>query len=431
MSAYSESLFDTSFANSSFADISSSEAELRPVYMGELPEFYVVEEGDTLWGISYFFNIEMEVLAELNHLSESDIHRLGVGQKIRLQGEPAQANLSMQIRLVDAVGMPIKRPRVKVFADAEWSDYVGDIEGYLPPLIIEKPQYGLHIDFYNIAQKWETVHQSEALPWGVFDLTLFSGDVLVEVPLLPLAGVQQNTAAAVKAHIQNHQQQAAAQAKQETPVLKSKHAEAPASKPQTPVRVDTRVEQGKPSVDIAFKNVEGGLALYGPYNENYRPLILEAAKKHKLAPWQVAALIQVECHKEMKPVSSTLKNGEKKTSLMEQWHNLCRDLKSDAAQGLCQCRGAAWMDIAVNPNSALHAKLLQMYQIKGLQLGFRKKKDAPGSGEITQDKQKSTDGSKYLFSENGKEIPREEFLALRGDEALSIDGGCIYGLNLL
>ncbi len=172
--------------------------------------------------------------------------------------------------------------------------------------------------------------------------------MLVEVPLLPLTGVQQNTAAAVKAHIKNHQQQEATQAKQETPALKSKHAEAPAPKPQTPVRVDTRVEQGKPSVDIAFTNVEGGLALYGPYNENYRPLILEAAKKHKLAPWLVAALIQVECHKEMKPVSSTLKNGEKKTSLMEQWHNLCGNLKGDAAQGLCQCMGPAWMDIAVN-----------------------------------------------------------------------------------
>ena len=243
MSAYSEIPLDDTFET----------AEPRPVYMGELPLFYEVEEGDTLWGISHFFNIEMEVLVELNHLSESDVHRLGVGQRIRLHGEPIEPNLSMQIRLLDAVGMPIKRPRVKVFADAEWAEYVGDADGYLPPLVIEKPQYGLHIDFYNIAEQWETIHQSEVLPWGVLDLTLFSGDVLVEVPLLPLPGVQQNTSAAVKAHIDNHHKQEVAKAKQQTPVLQSQQAVAPASQPKTPVRIDTRTEKGLPSVDIAFQ----------------------------------------------------------------------------------------------------------------------------------------------------------------------------------
>ena len=64
--------------------------------------YYIVKNGDTLWGISRKFNITVKKIAEINELDTSMIHKIRIGQKIYInEKNKINAEVVLKIILLD------------------------------------------------------------------------------------------------------------------------------------------------------------------------------------------------------------------------------------------------------------------------------------------------------------------------------------------
>jgi murein DD-endopeptidase MepM/ murein hydrolase activator NlpD len=359
---------------------------------------YVVKRGDTLWGISRKLDVSIDQLALINDLGGRKRHMLQIGQRLELPGGGASSvDTELELRILDLAFRPIKRPRLKLDFDGATKEMVGDDHGHVGPVKVDDHAKGLSVWFRHLDGRELLIARHETLPMGRKRLTLTSRQMLVNGKYWFKKGTPVETSADVKREVRRARPEphlpspnaAAGSASKAPPTAKS----APA-----PVLRQTRVEGGNPQHAVGAVFTEENLLL-SPPNEKYRRLLIDIAKRHKLTPQALAALINAE--------ASKLKSGE--------W-NANAKAESSSAAGLTQFLNRTWLEVATDRRSAVNQTLKARFgfeQVNGEWTGSDKNKKYSIHGKT---------GTKKT------PIAANSILPWRFQPAYSIDAAAVYGL---
>ena len=62
---------------------------------------HIVRKGDTLWGVSRHYRVDMAQLIALNNLQSGSQHSLQIGQRIKLPGVGEAPDTELLLRILD------------------------------------------------------------------------------------------------------------------------------------------------------------------------------------------------------------------------------------------------------------------------------------------------------------------------------------------
>lgn len=367
---------------------------------------HVVKSGDTLWGISHHYNVNIDQLARINNLHGKRRHMLQIGQLIKLpDGDSTDTELSL--RILDLAFRPIKRAKLRLEFDGKQVELVANEQGEVGPIEIHDHAKGIKVHFRGLDGEYALIADHETLPLGRKRLTLTSRKMVVHGKYWVEQGAQRKDSGDVRREIRNThpaphinpgegrpaairqgsgsatgsgRPAASGQGRNPKPtnaatpsaskpepglwaritdaasdgfdwlIGNDKSAAAPtvsssasAKQEPRPVTTQTRVEGGKPQHAIGAVFAEGNLYLT-PANEKYRKLLIAIARKHGLTPHALAALINAE--------ASKLDSGE--------WNANARAGSSSAA-GLTQFLNLTWLQVTTDRRSAVNQKLKADY----------------------------------------------------------------------
>ena len=365
---------------------------------------HAVKSGDTLWGISNHYNVNIDQLARLNNLHGKRRHMLQIGQLIKLPTDADSIDTELSLRILDLAFRPIKRAKLRLEFDGKRVELAANELGEVGPVNIHDHANGLKVHFCGLDGKYVLIADHETLPIGRKRLTLTSRRMVVHGKYWAEQGTQRKASGDVRreiksAHAEPHinpgdgqptasgqkagqasrpgrtvssssngatklrTQGASSTAKAEPGIWTrisnavgdgfdwltgddetstSAHS-TPAKPAPRPVIAQTRVEDGKPLHAIGAVFAEANLYLT-PANEKYRKLLIAIAKEHGLTPHALAALINAE--------ASKLDNGE--------W-NANAKAGSSSAAGLTQFLNLTWLQVATDRRSAVNQKLKADY----------------------------------------------------------------------
>lgn len=164
---------------------------------------HIVKRGDTLWGISRHYQVEMSLLAEINGLRGRQQHALQIGQQIRLP-DPAQAEADseLSLRILDLAFRPINRAKLKLEYDDKTVEVVGNSEGEVGPILIDDHAKGLKVRFRELDGDYVLIADHKTLPLGRKRLTLTSRKMLVRGNYLHQEGSQRQAAGDARREVQ-------------------------------------------------------------------------------------------------------------------------------------------------------------------------------------------------------------------------------------
>ena len=403
---------------------------------------YTVVKGDTLWGISQHYGVDMDQLIALNGLTGRKQHNLSIGQSIRLPDAQQTPDTLLTLRVLDLAFRPINRAKLKLEYDGKSEELVGDAKGEAGPIAINDHAKGIKVYFRGLDGTYALIANHKALPLGQKRLTLTSRKMLVrgnyafqsgsqrkstedvrgdvkrvnrDAHITPSAGATSTstTATATTSKTSTSQnddepglldQAATAVSDLWSRLTSARKAAAAPSKPTpAPVLKQTRVEGGQPTQVIGALFTEENLRLT-PANEKYRKIILDVSKRHDMTPQAMAAVINAE--------AAQTGDGE--------WNANSRASTSSAA-GLTQFLNDSWLDMATEPRSLVNQKL----------------KRENGYEQVNAAYAENAKGRRYLdyiygkIGEKTTRIDSEPVLALRFDPEMSIDTGALYAVKNL
>lgn len=276
---------------------------------------YIVKTGDSLWKIAKRQGTTVDILVHLNHLKGKQVHDLKVGQRLRLPDQNTKTPdslLTLQFRSLDFKQFTPKN--VKVEHDGDTSVHeLGSLTSLA--LTVRDHAMGLKVWLEDIDKKMVQVLDETTLPLGNWNVAIDSRKLKIAGNLLPEKGKPQATTADVKKSLTQHAQATSGTTAQE----------------------QTRTEQGEPVHALATIYTSENLRLL-PGNEQYRALLIEAAKKHGQTPQSLSAMLNAE--------AALQKDGT--------WIERSNEDSPNDAQGLAQFFPAGWSGVFGEPDSLLH-----------------------------------------------------------------------------
>jgi murein DD-endopeptidase MepM/ murein hydrolase activator NlpD len=276
---------------------------------------YIVKSGDSLWKIANRNGTTVAILAHLNHLKGKQLHSLKIGQHLRLPGDDVttpDSFLTLKFRGLDFAEFTPKK--VKVECDGKSTEHDMTLLKSLAVTVSDHAQ-GLKVWIEDIDKKMVQVMDEARLPFGKWDVAIDSRKVQIAGNLLLKKGKAESTTEDVKKTVTQNAQAGSGQTAQE----------------------QIRTEQGTPVHALATIYTSENLRLL-PGNEQFRALVIAAAKKHDLTPQSLAALIDAEAAKKL--------DGT--------WLENSNASNPSAAQGLAQFFEAGWTDVFNSSDSLLN-----------------------------------------------------------------------------
>ena len=90
---------------------------------------HTVKNGDTLWGISRHYDVDMQQLIAMNNLRGSKQHHLQIGQEVKLPDGADEPDTELSLRILDLSFRPISRAKLKLEYDGKSEEVVGEAQG--------------------------------------------------------------------------------------------------------------------------------------------------------------------------------------------------------------------------------------------------------------------------------------------------------------
>lgn len=389
---------------------------------------HTVKKGDTLWGISRHYDVDMQQLIAMNNLRGSKPHHLQIGQEVNLPDDADEPDTELSLRIFDLSSRPISRAKLKLEYDGKSVEVVGDAQGEVGPIYIGDHAKGIKVHFRGLDGNYVLIADHKSLPMGCKRLTLTSRKMLMRGNYLYQEGAQRTSIHDVRRdvkrinpdpHIKPGQASglgagttaapSAARAPK-SPLPKPASTPLPQESgllnkaPPTPVLIQTRIEGGQPTQIVGALFAEENLKLV-PANEKYRKILIDVARRRGMTPHTLAAVINAEAAKDQK-TGEWLANSKASTS---------------SAAGLTQFLEDSWLELATDKRSLVNQKLKREH----------------GYEQINAEYGQNLKGKRYLdyiYGKIGKEkhkISRSSVLPLRFDPEHSIDAGALYAIKNL
>jgi len=253
------------------------------------PRYYIVKKGDSLWGIARHFGCTVEELADRNGLHGKQKSLIQVGQKIYLPGgdEEVPADLRLHIRIIGLSSKPLRHIPVMLTFDGKEMETKTDDDGWVEVIEIQDHSKGLKIEYQSYVNEWEEIFDLKTLPLGEKVLQVNVMTDLLKGVTVRRNGPELLVDAKVPKEVRKNTPQPAPPTKPRTPL-----PEVPAA----PVTINTRTSGGMPTTVYAPVFAEENLYLKKG-NEKFRKAIIESAKRYKLTPHALAAIIHAEAGK--------------------------------------------------------------------------------------------------------------------------------------
>ena len=299
---------------------------------------YSVKRGDTLWGISRKTGVEINSLARLNNLHGKAVHRLQVGQRIKLPTTSGNHDTELTLQILDIKFAPIKNAHLKLEYDGKTQEIKADADGLVSGILIDDHSKGLKVHFRGIDGTFSLIASHATLPLGRKNLTLTSRTMMVKGNYAIKPGAQWQAKKVIPAQIRTTNKEV--HIKPQGPLPKPSQ---PGGEPKPFVK-ETRVEGGTPLHAAAAIFTEANLLL-SPANEKYRKLIITSAERYGFTPQALTALIDAEADKS--------KNGWKADSVN----------KATGAAGLTQFLRGTWLEMVAEPRSLMNQRLQNEHKI--------------------------------------------------------------------
>lgn len=380
--------------------------------MSDAKKVHVVKQGDSLWGISRHYDVDINRLARLNHLEGRQRHMLRIGQVVEIPDDSEGPDTELTLRILDLAFRPIKRAKLKLEFDGGSKEIVANDEGETDVILIDDHAKGLKVHFKSLDGQYQLIADHKALPTGRKRLTLTSRKMVVHGNYLPQQGAQRRTSTDVARDVKGansdphitpgegqrsagvgaaggEPRAAGSTGKPSTsgvstkPVPKpdpknsgpetnawddfmesasnawddlvswgsayaSPSPQPPLKKPPEPVVLQTRIEEGRPLQAIGAVFAEDNLHL-APANEVYRKILIATAKKYDFTSQVVAAVINAEAAKRRK-------DGY---WLPDSYNS------NSGAGGLTQFLMSTWLQCCADKRSLMHPVLKETYDPEG------------------------------------------------------------------
>lgn len=249
--------------------------------------YYVVKQGDSLWGIAKHFGYSIQQLAERNGLTGKRMNLISIGQRIYFPGNDSSPDLTLNVQLIGLNSKSLRQVNVELEYDTIITETKTDDDGWLHKLDIQDHAKGLKISFENYEGKWQTVFDEKRLPPGDKILKVNVMTDLVKGRTFRKDGSMIMADKQIGSEVRNKTPQ---------PAVATRPRKQLPDVPAAPILMETRTSNGIPIVINAplFSDEN----LYLPKgNEKFRKAIIEAARKYNLTPHALAAIINAEAAK--------------------------------------------------------------------------------------------------------------------------------------
>lgn len=431
---------------------------------------HIVKRGDTLWGISRHYHVEMALVAEINGLLGRQQHALQIGQQIWLP-DPAQdeADTELSLRILDLAFRPINRAKLKLAFDDKVIEVVGNGEGEVGPVRIDDHAKGLRVYFQDIDGKHVLIADHKTLPLGRKRLTLTSRKMLVRGNHLHQEGSQRQATGDAKRevrrgnegrHIEPTQGKGGSTttAPRNSPVAAGGGGAAPQRPPPTggadePGLVE-RMGQFAEEAWVWFTGDKRENAAVSPHGQAKstaggarptRPLPEPVSKQTRVEggkPTHVVGALFAEENLKLLPaneqyrkiiISVAKRHGLTPQALAAvinaeaakdyrtgEWKANSKATTSSAS-GLTQFLDETFMELATDKRSMVNQMLKRKHRYEQVNAVYRTK----ANGDLALD---------YIYGKIGKEkrrIDEHEVLPLRFNPEYSIDAGAVYAIKNL
>lgn len=301
-----------------------------------MKKLHIVNNGDTLWGISRCYHVTVQDLVKWNNIPSNKINQLKIGQKIFLHDNPKYVlnfETELRIDIMDLAFKPILKATLKLEYDGHIKT-VTTTNGKFENIYVKNHEKGLKVYFKNIKGDFDLIADHKKLPTGKKVIRLTSRMIKVKGSTHVKDGTKQYTVKDILSDLKKIGQ----------PVLDGLGkvlggAEENVKNKDIPKAIDqqVRTDEGNKTHVVSFQFTEDNFLLT-PINNVYRAHIITSAKKYGLTPHALAALINAEAAK--------TKQG--------QW-NANSEASSSSATGLTQFLNATWLEVA-NDKSTLVGK---------------------------------------------------------------------------
>jgi len=330
------------------------------------PRYYIVKKGDSLWGIARHFGCTVEELADRNGLHGKQKSLIQVGQKIYLPGgdEEVSADLRLHIRIIGLSSKPLRHVPVMLTFDGKEMETKTDDDGWVEVIEIQDHSKGLKIEYQSYVNEWEEIFDLKTLPLGEKVLQVNVMTDLLKGVTVRRNGPELLVDAKVPKEVRKNTPQPVPPTKPKTPL-----PEVPAA----PVTINTRTSGGMPTTVHAPVFAEENLYLKKG-NEKFRKAIIESAKRYKLTPHALAAIIHAEAGKTKDGtwVENSAAAGSK-------------------ARGLGQFQPGAWFQYVAKSGTLGNAEALKLTGASKLEAAYGRlyKVDGKNKTEVIEPHQKT------------------------------------------
>jgi murein DD-endopeptidase MepM/ murein hydrolase activator NlpD len=294
--------------------------------------YYVVKQGDSLWGIAREFKCTVDQLAAHNGLTGKHKNIIKIGQKLYLPEQGQEPDLRLHTRVIGLSSKPVKHAKLKLTHDGKTTETRTNEDGWLHGLHIQDHIKGLKIEFENYEGKWQKIFDESTLPLGEKILQINILTDLLKGRTARTDGATIIPDKGIGAEVKRQTPQPAAPTIPKAPL--------PAV-PAAPIAMDTRTDNGRPTTINAPLFASENLLL-NKENEKFRQAIIESAKRYNLTPHALAAIINAEAAK--------TKTGG--------WIETC-SAGGSSARGLGQFLPPAWFEYVAKTGTLGNAEALK------------------------------------------------------------------------